>query len=88
MGNFHSLGARFCRKRTFVVIRVGKKLRDQLLFAFSGGIPGSERLPRFTDLEQSGQALIEPSVGLKKICSAGGSVGHFMGVQIRDERFA
>src|SRR6267143_1963576 len=53
-----------------------------------GGIAGWERLPRSTDLEQTSQALIQHSDGVKKICGACGSVGHFMGVQIRGERFA
>jgi hypothetical protein len=52
------------------------------------GIPGWERLPRFTDLEQTCQALIEAFDGSKKIRSSGGSVGHFMGVQIRGQRLA
>src|ERR1700730_11369653 len=52
------------------------------------GIPGWERLPRSPDLEQICQALIKAFDGSKKIRSPGGSVGHFMGVQIRGQRLA
>src|SRR6266403_1999206 len=52
------------------------------------GILGRERLPGFTDLEQTCQALIEAFDGSKKIPSPGGSAGHFMGVQIRSQRLA
>jgi len=51
------------------------------------GIPGWERLPRFTDLEQTCQALIEAFDGSKR-SAARCSVGHFMGVQIRGQRLA
>src|SRR5260370_6946784 len=51
-------------------------------------IPGWERLPGFTDLEQTSQALIQAFDGSKKIPSPGGCFGHFMGVQIRGQRLA
>src|ERR1700674_5862570 len=52
------------------------------------GDSGWERLSRFTNLEHSCQTLIEAFDGSIKIRSPGGSVGHFVGVQVRGDRLA